>query len=307
MSSKNDVIALACSDIHLCHTAPVWRSTEKNWYDAMKRSILQLLQLQKKYGGVPILCAGDIFDRWNSPPELLNWTISLLKKRSGEIYSVAGQHDLPMHNPDLLSKSAYHTLFLSGVIHPLSGKSEPVQIKKDVFVFGFNYGETVQNCPKKTGLSIALSHQYIWIPGYEHREADEKSRLSAKWESVLSYNTVIFGDNHIGFSTKIGKTNIFNCGSLMCRSSDQIHYRPQIGLILSDGRVVPHYLDCTDDSFLPVEEVKEDLSERMKQFFKEVQDLQEVNLDFEEYVRILSKKLPKHIQTILLSLLESVR
>lgn len=98
------VIAVLCSDIHLCHTCPPARSNEPNWYDAMARTLDELAGIASHYY-VPILCAGDVFDRWNSPPELINFAI----KHLPPMHCIPGQHDLPNHSLEDIRRSAYST------------------------------------------------------------------------------------------------------------------------------------------------------------------------------------------------------
>jgi hypothetical protein len=64
---KKKIVAIVCSDIHLKHKPPLCRWGEDDWYEAMQRPLLQLQHLADKYDA-PILYAGDIFDRWNPPP-----------------------------------------------------------------------------------------------------------------------------------------------------------------------------------------------------------------------------------------------
>ena len=54
----------------------------------MQRSLEQIRDLQKEFD-CPVICAGDIFDKWNSPPELINFAYDNLP----EIYAIPGQHD----------------------------------------------------------------------------------------------------------------------------------------------------------------------------------------------------------------------
>jgi len=110
----SNVIAILCSDIHLCHTPPVARSAEPDWYVAMERQLDELRAVAEQHGA-PIVCAGDIFDRWNSPPELINFAI----QSSPKMHSIPGQHDLPHHRYEDMQRSAYWTLVAAGVLTDL--------------------------------------------------------------------------------------------------------------------------------------------------------------------------------------------
>ena len=63
----SDVIAILCSDVHLSDKPPVARSTEPNWMKAQEHVLVQVNDLAKTYS-CPVVCAGDIFDKWDSSP-----------------------------------------------------------------------------------------------------------------------------------------------------------------------------------------------------------------------------------------------
>ena len=116
--STAPVIALLVGDIHLSAKAPLCRAKEPDWFEAMARPLMELVDLQKQIGkesdGIPpILCAGDVFDRWNSPPELINFALEYLPP---QMYSIPGQHDLPNHNYNEIDRSAYWTLVAANKI-----------------------------------------------------------------------------------------------------------------------------------------------------------------------------------------------
>ena len=78
MSKETRVIAILCADVHLSLNPPVWRSNEPDWFAAMKRPLDEIKELQKKNHDCPVFCAGDIFHKWDSPAELINWAIDNL-------------------------------------------------------------------------------------------------------------------------------------------------------------------------------------------------------------------------------------
>lgn len=280
MQSQNRVIAIACADLHLQHKAPIWRSNEPDWYDAMKRPLMELRSLQQEYEGCPVLCAGDIFDDGEkATPELINFALACLPDN---FYSIAGQHDMPNHNiGEVFSRSAFGTLIETNKISLVPNDS-----LKEMDVFGYDFGMTINlNTNYKIPLlSIALSHQYIWsAPKNKYKTASEENRISQfnKKENFIKnklfgYDIIIFGDNHIGFKAHLKDTTIINCGSLMRRHKDQIDYKPKAWLIYSNGEVEPHYLDISKDKYLEPEELEkkekkqqefnmEDMAKRLKE------------------------------------------
>ena len=112
-------IAILCSDLHLSHRPPLARAREPDWYEAMMHPLDELDDLTGD--NLPVICGGDVFDKWNSPPELINFALAELP---GTMESVAGQHDLPHHSWPERRKSAYWTLVESGKIKTLDGRWE---------------------------------------------------------------------------------------------------------------------------------------------------------------------------------------
>jgi len=279
VQSKARVVAIACADIHLQHNAPACRAGEPNWYKAMARPLDEMRALAEKYE-VPILCAGDVFDKWNSGPELINWAIKHLPK----MYAVPGQHDLPQHRLDDVRKSAYWTLVEAGVIKNLP-VGMPLYIDESTAVHGFPWGVEIEAKElNRQGINIAVAHQYRWIKGHCYTGAQTSARVSMA-QGLTDFDVVIFGDNHSGFLTKVGtKTTVFNCGTLMRRKSDEVYYQPQVGIIYSDGCVVPHLLDTSEDQLDSTKkEAPETETVRMdvREFLGQLTNLNKTSLDYQ--------------------------
>jgi len=316
---KKNVIAILLADIHLSLTSPIWRSAEPDWMATQKRVLDEVKYIQKKYD-CPILCAGDIFDWWDSKPELINFAMEHLPNH---MHCIPGQHDLPRHRYEDIHRSAYWTLIKAKKISTLSTFVNISHNKiNDLEVFGYPFGYKIKilnTQEKKRGkIYIALVHDYIWIPGHSYSNAPEKKKLKripfsdapkisrkriGKWKG---YDVIVYGDNHDGFLTKIGDTTIFNCGTLMRRHSDEIDYKPQIGLLLKTGEVILHYLDTSQDKYLigKEEEEKDDLD--LNNFFKELEKLGDSSLDFKKAILrwILKNKSDKQVKEILIEAME---
>lgn len=316
---RKQVVAICCADIHLSLKPPVARAGEEDWLAAQGRVLQKLCELQKKHD-VPILCAGDVFDRWNSPPELINWSFTVFP----HMFTIPGQHDLPFHNIDLLHKSAYWTLSKAcipstedkkwrgrenGISHLKVGNTYHTG---NLTFQGFPWGVplTPPRQKFKNLLYVALIHQYVWIDGKEYPGAPKEAKLGDNrlWqEQMKGWDVIIFGDNHKGFLTKVGGTTVFNCGGLQRRKSDEIGYRPQVGLLYNDGSIEPHLLDCSADIIEDTggrKSEKEDMD--LKDFLNELSHLQSSQLDFEEAVKqILEERNPRTaVRQLILEALE---
>lgn len=296
-----EVLAIFLADIHLSLKAPLWRSAEPDWLEAQFRPLEEVRALQDKYK-CPVICAGDIFDRnkkiadgWNAPAELINYAINYLPDN---MYAIPGQHDLPNHQYDDIHRSAYQTLVKAGKICDM--KPDGVtRIGEHLVLCAYPPGYGI--CPvnrceddrDKGDIWIAVVHDYVWIQGHSYPKAPQEKELKKDYKyndalcgNHLGYNVIVYGDNHKGFGYSIGATQIFNCGTLTRRKSDEIDYKPQVGLLLENGNVAQYYLDTSEDKYLdtiePAEE-KPDLD--MSDFFDELEKLGKTALDFRDAMK----------------------
>lgn len=308
-------IAVACSDLHLSLRQPACRN-EDDWLGVQKYYLDQLNTLARRFN-IPVLCAGDIFDRWNPPPELIHFAMSNLP--DGMI-AIPGQHDLPYHSLDLMHKSGYGVLALSEKIKDISGRQYYHRMpgSKDLQITGVAWGQSVPSLAE-TGncigcLQILLIHQFCWIPEKGYPGAPAKSNLISIARNLSNYSTAIFGDNHKGFTAVVDREwgdmklncHVMNCGTFIRRKSDEKQYKPSIGLIFSDGTIKKHEL-ITKDQFHPnIGPVEERAEKDFADFMGKLEKLGEQGLDFRQSVthHVRTGKIPRVVIDIILSALE---
>lgn len=265
-------VALLCSDLHLSHTPPAARSAEPDWYAAQKRVLDEV-----KDWNLPVLCAGDIFDRWNSPAELINFALECLP--DGMI-CIPGQHDLPNHRLDEIQRSAYWTLVKAGKIKNLYYHEWYEAGDFRAVLHPYPWSVDVEPTEKSSTFKIAIIHAYIWKSGYSYPGADEnKHVIKYQMERLAGYDVAVFGDNHKSFLDG----NVFNCGTMMRRKIDEMDYRPNVGILHDDGSIKLHYLDTSKDQFIDVDEPKQVLADT-REFIRELKLLDQDSLDFREAV-----------------------
>ena len=282
LQSTDPVVALACSDLHLQLEVPLARMGEPNWFKAMARPLNELEALRDKYK-VPILCSGDIFDRWNASPELINFAMDNVPY----MLAIPGQHDLPYHNLEDIDKSAFMTLVKAERIALVP--KHAVQITPTLHISGFAFGVDIEPCERRKGLNIALIHRYVWIPGHSYPGALPQNRAGCL---PTDYDLIVSGDNHKGFLTKIANCLCFNCGSLVRRKADEIDYEPQVGIIHASGKVELHLLDTDRDKINPIEEIETIKNNTdLDGFFAELASMQKSIVDFTEMMeRVMDEK-----------------
>lgn len=296
---ENKVVAICVADIHLTLRPPVARSAEPCWLGAMKRQLKQLRDLGKSFNHVPIIYAGDIFDKHNPVPELINFAAKNLPNG----YAVPGQHDLPNHRYEDLQKSAYWTLMEVGVLTNIPYR-ESVGLSS-VSLHGFPWGRPLEPLQreKRERLEMAVVHDYCWMPNHgSYPGADQEKRIKNRKQSMTGYDVVIFGDNH----TPLQSGKAFNCGSFFRRKADERNHRPSAGLIHADGTVTRHYFDCSEDKFLDDEELAKAIMEEgsVDELVKELAKLTDVAIDFAEALKRRVDKVDKSVRNLALEFME---
>lgn len=241
-----------------------------------------LAQLKDIAGELPIVFAGDLFDRWNAPPELINFA---LKHLPDGMICIPGQHDLPNHQLDQMHRSGYGVLVEAGKIVDISISIEGEGIAGDGFmIYGFGWGQKIQKPDSNTdGINLAVIHRYCHAPGKSYPGAPAESHFSAFKNDLEGYQAAVFGDNHIGFQARTGECNIINTGAFIRRKSDEKDYQPRIGILYSDGTIKTKFLN-TSDEFWTEEKEREELPIDMQAFIKGLEELGEHGLNFKEAV-----------------------
>lgn len=277
---REKIKAIFCSDIHLSQTPPVFRSKEPDWKEAMRRPLNEIKEIQKEHN-CPVFCAGDVLDYWKSTPELIHFATDVLP---AEFHSVPGQHDLPYHQTEAITKSAYYTLWLFENIKELIVK--PVKLHYGSLVICcFPFGSKIQplrkmiDKKKKNDVYIALAHQYIWKGQFKYQTADGEAHISKLKTALKGYDFAFFGDNHKGFDAKLGKTKVHNCGGLIRRNKDEIDRKSRIILLTENNKTKTHYLDTSDDIYFGVTDNKKETL-NLDDAFAEMEKIENTKLDF---------------------------
>ena len=283
------VVAILISDLHLS-TCPPARSAEPDWFDAMGRMLDQIKEIQNQYNCC-VLCAGDVFDRHDAKPSLVNWAIENLP----EMIAIPGQHDLPYHSLDKLEESAFWTLVQANIITPVGVDNTPcIRLAcTNITVWGFPWGQKltpmlklneVETNPRD--INVALVHSYVWVNKHRYPGAPGYQNVVEWKERLAGWDVVVFGDNHQGFACQVEGTSVINCGCLIPRKSDERDYKIKVGLIRDDGTVWRRQLDTTRDKWLdlPGEEKSIPSNPGMVEFIEDLNTLSSDSLDFRDAV-----------------------
>lgn len=225
-------IAILCSDLHLRETTPRARA-ESDWYDVMEAQLSDLEATANCYE-VPIVCAGDVFDKWNPSAELVNFAIAKLPR----LYAIPGQHDLRYHSYEERHRGAYGALCKSGNIvdlpagkyyHGVLGGGQYLRLW--AMPWG-KYDLPDTNQPKNSGdIHLGVLHQYRWSnANNKHAMAEDSSKLESLFPGL---DALLIGDNHIPWELP----GILNHGGFIAQNADQKDYRPHYGVLYADGHI----------------------------------------------------------------------
>lgn len=323
MRRNSEYVAVLASDFHFTLTPPVARSAEPNWLSTQAGYLGQLAGLAVGYGRtdlghgfspLPIIGAGDFFDRWNAPAELINFLIAYMPT----MYGIPGQHDLPYHSYADIKKSAYWTLVEAGKIKHLE-PGKPVSIGP-LRLWGFPWGFPVEPCrePHGIALDVAVIHSYIWTQKTRYPGAPEEKQIKAYVKQLQGFHAAVFGDNHSGFLSRVGghnpiwECNVINCGGFIRRKSDERNYQPTVGLLRQDGTITRYKLDVSADQFLDESEIPASLTHNslgLETFIEELSTLGDAAIDFTDAIRRLleQEKVSSIVKQVVLKSLEGVK
>lgn len=283
MPAKNsNIIAYGFGDIHLTLQTPKCRE-EKDWLEVQAR---YLRQVKKAALGFPIVCSGDIFDRWNPAPELIEFA---LRELPDGMFCVPGQHDLPSHRLDLMHKSGYGVLKTAGKIIDLSEGiwKHNASFASNWELMGFGWNQEIT--PPPPGHEdinwLLVAHRYVWEGVHKYPDAPTEFGLKALRKYLCKYKAAIFGDNHKGFISETGGCSVLNGGGFIRRKSDEMSYAPQIGALNKKGIWEPFYLDTVADCFMPDAQDKPETAFDMREFLTELNWLGDEGFDFREIVK----------------------
>lgn len=299
----SEPIAVAISDLHLSLLQPVCRA-DKDWMDVQA---LYLQQVRRIANGLPILCAGDLFDRWNAPPELINFA---LKHLPDGMICVPGQHDLPNHRIDQIHRCGYGVLKQVGKISDAS--SDGPWDTDAMIVYGCGWGQEIEPLigdVKDDRVEILLVHRYVWTDDRRYPDAPKEMHVAALQKILKGYDVAVTGDNHKGFISQALKCNVLNVGGFIRRKSDEIDYNPCVGVIFDDGTVKRKKLDTSIDVFHDTPKGKEETPLNMKAFLDGLESLGEHGLNFREAVEnhLRTEEIDQETKEIILRALEQTK
>lgn len=283
-AKKPDMIIT--SDLHLRDSTPKCRTDD--YFAAQARKIAFLKEVQHKYM-IPILDAGDTFDKWKSSPFIERWAIENLPTfidGSEAIITIPGNHEMPGRNINFLDKSSLLVIEAARIVNVLKVAGLPFMLRAFA-IYGYPYGSEIIPITKENKFvckkRIAIIHDMIY-----HKEKLPPGVLGTKATSLLrklkQFDLIITGHNHKPFTTEHNGRLLINPGSMMRAKADQVEHRPRFYLWYADT-------NTCEAVFYPIEkdvisrkhiDIIKRKDKRTAAFVARVNDVYEVGFSFEK-------------------------
>lgn len=287
------------SDLHLSNSPPGGRKcTRAGWYEAMAGV---LGQVRKAFAG-PWAVAGDIFDVWNSAPELISFAITHLPKT---VFAVPGQHDLPNHRYEDRHRSGYGVLVAANRIVDLHANRYCELLTDGIGLEGYPWGRSPDDKGYLGDVDcwVAVGHHLCWQHGAGFPGAPADSHADALAKRMPGFALRVFGDNHQPFHRP--DIGVLNCGAPMRRTRADIAREPCVWLLHDTGFVERVAIDDPADWYSG-----EDAALRAamdpEQFVRAIKALHAGEADFEAAVRAACRSEPEDVQAYVSGILAEV-
>lgn len=303
--------ALLISDLHITDSPPISRTD--NYMQAQETKLKFMRKLSEKNNNCPILCSGDIFDKWKASPWLCAWACRHIPQNYLFI-TIPGNHDLPGHSIKQYDKSALALLEqVCDCVHALKGMGEEVD---GMHITGVPAGQIEEFLPAldsmkfpKAKTRALMLHELVWE---KQKPVWAKSSYSA--EEILDmfskyFDLILTGDNHQSFMVKQGRTLLVNPGSMMRRTADQVDFQPKCYLYYSDSNTVkavklPIEKDVHDTTHL---DNKKERDGRITAYIEKMQGSWETGMSFKNNLEAFFAKnnTPKKVREIVWQAMEA--
>lgn len=286
---------IATSDWHIRATRPRCRIDE-DWMQTQKKALQQLVKIAKEKEA-PVFVVGDLF---NSNSDTTFECIQMVQQTAdqlGELYVLAGNHDLPYHSSENIEKSAIGVLLNSQNIFSIKEHFRRHNVS------AANFDEEDNKAAE-----IVFKH-VLCFPDVKSLPPNVDALTAKDLLSEFKNAQWIFtGDYHHNFHYEKNGRHVINPGCLLRQASDFKDYECGVYYVDTENEIVEFIpiIDneqFVDDSYILKQEERE---ERIEKFVDKLKDTKNVSLDFIDNVHkaIAANKLSEEMINMLEELLE---
>lgn len=288
---------ICTADWHIRATRPRCRIDE-DWMQTQRKALQQLVKIAKEKEA-PVFVVGDLF---NSNSDTTFECIQMVQQTAdqlGELYVLAGNHDLPYHSSENIEKSAIGVLLNSQNIFSIKNYMEQL-------LYNFSAGNFDEEDNKVA--EIVFKH-VLCFPDVKSLPPNVDALTAKDLLSEFKNAQWIFtGDYHHNFHYEKNGRHVINPGCLLRQASDFKDYECGVYYVDTENEIVEFIpiIDneqFVDDSYILKQEERE---ERIEKFVDKLKDTKNVSLDFIDNVHkaIAANKLSEEMINMLEELLE---
>jgi len=291
--------AIITADWHIRATRPRCR-VDENWIETQRQALNQIVRISK-VKKAPVIVVGDIFHSNSDTSFECIQMVQQMADELGELYILAGNHDLPYHSSENIEKSAIGVLLKSQNILPVK-ECKWQDLLFDDEISASNFDEKDNENAK-----MIFKHT-LTIPSKDKPDYIDCETPESLLEKFPNAEWIFTGDYHHNFHYEKNGRYVVNSGCLLRQVSDMKDYQCGVYFVDTDENIVEFVpiIDkeqFVDDTYILKQNERE---ERIERFVDKLNDTKNVSLDFVDNVKkaILQNKLDSDIVDMLNELLE---
>lgn len=283
------------ADWHIRATRPRCRIDE-NWIQTQRKALFQIVNIAKEKAA-PVFVVGDLFHSNSDTTFECIQMVQQTADQLGELYVLAGNHDLPHHSSENIEKSAIGVLLNSQNIFSI----------KEHFC---RYNVSAANFDEEDNkdAEIVFKHTLVF-PDEKSIPPNVDAPIAKDLLSEFPNAKYIFtGDYHHNFHYEKNGRHVINPGCLLRQASDFKDYIGGVYYVDTEDEIVEFIPiidneEFVDDSYILKQEERE---QRIEDFVDKLKDTKNVSLDFVDNVQkaIRANNLDDNMINVLEELLE---
>lgn len=268
---------ICTADWHIRATRPRCRIDE-DWIQTQRQALAQVVKISK-VKKAPVLVVGDLFHSNSDVSFECIQMIQQMADELGELYILAGNHDLPYHSSENIEKSAIGVLFKSLNIFPIKEYFEKLYYNSGE---GINYSAKNFDEQDYKFAHVVFKHTLVFPDAKSIPPNCDGTTAKELLEEFPNAEWIFTGDYHKHFHYEKNGKHVVNSGCLLRQASDFKDYQCGVYFVDTDKNIVEFIpiIDSEqliDDSYILQENERE---ERIDNFVQKLKDTESVSLDF---------------------------
>ena len=260
---------ICTADWHIRATRPRCRIDE-DWIQTQRQALAQIVKISKEKKA-PVMVVGDLFHSNSDVSFECIQMVQQMADELGELYILAGNHDLPYHSSENIEKSAIGVLLNSSRIFNIKTFTDSEKISAS------NFDED-----DDLNAEIVFKHTLVFPDAKSIPPNCDGTTAKELLEEFPNAEWIFTGDYHHNFHYEKNGRHVVNSGCLLRQASDFKDYQCGVYFVDTDKNIVEFIpiIDSEqliDDSYILQENERE---ERIDNFVQKLKDTESVSLDF---------------------------